>query len=226
MNEAVNNKDCDEDMKAISSMIKRVFQNKKSWGTLESYLNNMVCSVSKSKEVIKILLIELKALHEKLKDSNKKMIGNTLNDNDEKDKQESVTFDPNEFPENKVDEEIEHEEKKNKRVRIIAETIELSQFSTFVSNKKSQAKGGSSEGDTSIKNQKSTNIVQKPFSCNFCQKRFAIQSKLKRHEIIHTDEKPFQCTNCKRCFNNSCSLKRHERLHTDEKPFECKTCPK
>ena len=49
----------------ISNMIKLVFEEEITWETLESFLDDMSSTVSKSKQIIKILIHELKALDSK-----------------------------------------------------------------------------------------------------------------------------------------------------------------
>ena len=56
---------CEERMKMISNMIKMVLNKSMSWETLESLLNDIASSLSKSKQVNKILIFELKALNSK-----------------------------------------------------------------------------------------------------------------------------------------------------------------
>ena len=55
----------DERLRMISNMIKMVLKKRMSWETLESLLNNMASSPSKSKQIIKILINELKTLNSK-----------------------------------------------------------------------------------------------------------------------------------------------------------------
>merc|ERR1712228_476085 len=74
---------------------------------------------------------------------------------------------------------------------------------------------------------------EKPFACNYCNKKFAQSSEKKMHEKIHTGEKPFACKYCDKKFILSSGQKRHERIHTgdnqkekDRKKCKCDICGK
>ena len=64
------------------------------------------------------------------------------------------------------------------------------------------------------------------YKCNNCNKAFALEKSLKRHENIHKDNSPYKCNTCSKVCSNNSDLMKHERIHTGEKPFECKICKK
>ncbi|KAJ8020138.1 Histone-lysine N-methyltransferase PRDM9 [Holothuria leucospilota] len=67
---------------------------------------------------------------------------------------------------------------------------------------------------------------EKPFNCKFCDKKFAMRSNVVAHERIHTGEYPFKCKFCERKFSCKSKMKYHENIHTGNKLFECKCCGK
>jgi len=61
----------------------------------------------------------------------------------------------------------------------------------------------------------------KNYQCKICKKCFKDNSKLKRHQLVHTGERPFKCPYCEKCFSVDFNLKTHIRVHTGEKPYKC-----
>ena len=86
-------------------------------------------------------------------------------------------------------------------------------------------------------NKKASEEVEKPkpstiqnnsesFSCNFCDKYFKSNEKLKKHIYIAHSEKKFKCEYCFKDFLLESMLDNHIRSHTGEKPFSCNLCNK
>ena len=96
-------------------------------------------------------------------------------------------------------------------------------------------------------------LVEKPFSCKYCEEQFVNSGNLKIHEKIHTSKNLYKCEICGKCSNKSCNLKNHMiihskgrhqcsycdkefltswnlkshvRIHTGEKPYQCNNCKK
>ena len=67
---------------------------------------------------------------------------------------------------------------------------------------------------------------KKPYGCSYCEKKFTKSTDAKTHERTHTGEKPYSCRYCEMKFTASQSAKSHERTHTGEKPYACKYCDK
>lgn len=59
------------------------------------------------------------------------------------------------------------------------------------------------------------------FQCGICCKAFKDNSKLRRHQLVHTGERPFKCPYCDKFFSIDFNLKTHIRIHTGEKPYQC-----
>lgn len=56
----------------------------------------------------------------------------------------------------------------------------------------------------------------KLYQCEFCGKKdFTSRSRLKTHNLIHTDQRNFMCQNCGASFKTMNCLKNHSRLHNN-----------
>ena len=68
---------------------------------------------------------------------------------------------------------------------------------------------------------------QTEYSCDFCQKKYKVQSILKDHvKRDHFDERKHQCDMCTKSFYKLHDLNYHRRLHLSIKPYQCKECDK
>ena len=68
---------------------------------------------------------------------------------------------------------------------------------------------------------------QTEFSCDFCPKKYKVQSILKDHvKRDHFDERKHQCDMCSKSFYKVHDLNYHRRLHLSIKPYQCSECDK
>nr|XP_040050663.1 zinc finger and SCAN domain-containing protein 2-like [Gasterosteus aculeatus aculeatus]XP_040050664.1 zinc finger and SCAN domain-containing protein 2-like [Gasterosteus aculeatus aculeatus]XP_040050665.1 zinc finger and SCAN domain-containing protein 2-like [Gasterosteus aculeatus aculeatus]XP_040050666.1 zinc finger and SCAN domain-containing protein 2-like [Gasterosteus aculeatus aculeatus]XP_040050667.1 zinc finger and SCAN domain-containing protein 2-like [Gasterosteus aculeatus aculea len=77
-----------------------------------------------------------------------------------------------------------------------------------------------------FENHKRVHSDKKPFSCQICGKDFKFSNNLKVHMLIHTGERPFSCSTCGKTFTQKSHLKAHLRIHSGEKPYSCISCGK
>ncbi|XP_061661373.1 zinc finger and BTB domain-containing protein 14 isoform X1 [Syngnathoides biaculeatus] len=68
--------------------------------------------------------------------------------------------------------------------------------------------------------------AERPFACEICAKAFTTHAHLKEHLKIHTGFKPYRCHVCGKSFIRAPDLKKHERVHSNERPFACQMCDK
>ncbi|CAG9788769.1 unnamed protein product [Diatraea saccharalis] len=65
-----------------------------------------------------------------------------------------------------------------------------------------------------------------PYSCVYCDRRFARPHEKVKHERIHTGEKPHSCEICGKSFRVAYCLTLHMRTHTGARPYACPLCGK
>lgn len=69
-------------------------------------------------------------------------------------------------------------------------------------------------------------VIDKPFSCDTCGKRFISNMDLMQHVKQHAGDKIFSCPTCEKKFTQKHSLLSHLLSHVGEKPFSCSICEK
>ncbi|GBP01368.1 Zinc finger and SCAN domain-containing protein 22 [Eumeta japonica] len=65
---------------------------------------------------------------------------------------------------------------------------------------------------------------EKPFECQYCDRRFTQQSALIYHRRTHTGEKPYSCKLCPARFTTSSARNNHVLTHTGTKKYVCTIC--
>ncbi|XP_052091167.1 zinc finger protein 585A-like [Mytilus californianus] len=66
--------------------------------------------------------------------------------------------------------------------------------------------------------------LNKPFSCDVCDKSFTMKSSLVTHYKLHTGKNLMECDVCGKKFTKSYTYLRHIRTHTGDKPHKCDYC--
>jgi KRAB domain-containing zinc finger protein len=80
--------------------------------------------------------------------------------------------------------------------------------------------------NSSMKRHAWTHTGERPFKCEVCDWQFCKSSRMKRHYRIHTGEKPYNCMVCNLKFVTKCYLRVHIPTHTGDKPYKCGICCK
>ena len=57
--------------------------------------------------------------------------------------------------------------------------------------------------------ERSVHLLEKPFQCQICLKKFAQKSDARKHLYVHSGAKPYICLTCKRSFSQSSNLFTH-----------------
>lgn len=65
---------------------------------------------------------------------------------------------------------------------------------------------------------------ERPWSCQYCTRRFLHRDTYKAHLRRHLGDRPHKCHSCSRSFAERWALRRHERVHSGEKPYGCPEC--
>uniref|UniRef100_A0A6P7H1A9 Zinc finger protein 233-like n=1 Tax=Diabrotica virgifera virgifera TaxID=50390 RepID=A0A6P7H1A9_DIAVI len=91
----------------------------------------------------------------------------------------------------------------------------------------SQGQSGHAE-EKAVNKNVAVQIIQRPYNCEICLKKFSQHKSLKRHTIEkhYTGEKPFNCEFCFKQFSTTGHLQKHLRVHTETKSFNCEICSK
>uniref|UniRef100_A0AAV2L681 C2H2-type domain-containing protein n=1 Tax=Knipowitschia caucasica TaxID=637954 RepID=A0AAV2L681_KNICA len=80
--------------------------------------------------------------------------------------------------------------------------------------------------ESKLRKHEKLHSAERPFGCEVCTKAFTTHAHLKEHLKIHTGFKPYRCDVCGKSFIRAPDLKKHERVHSNERPFGCQMCDK
>lgn len=72
-------------------------------------------------------------------------------------------------------------------------------------------------------------LIEEPFECTTCSKRFKTEAYLFDHMENHeqpTSQTGFECSYCQKKFTLRCRWKKHEEMHLGQKPHVCAVCNK
>ena len=66
----------------------------------------------------------------------------------------------------------------------------------------------------------------KDLKCIHCGMGFTYQSKLDKHQLVHTKKTSFKCDVCGKAFGRKDNFKNHQNVHTKKNLFKCEVCDK
>ena len=205
--EVINN-----NTKMIADIIRLVFEKEITWETLEIILDDMTSTLVKAKQVIKILIQELKALDSK---SQNEVIAKDIS---------SPNINKDAFEIENIVSKSAIGDNQSEQNEEVVEELE-NEFYVFIGDK---SKSNAIDANHDVNQSSSMDVpkITKVFECSTCFKKFTTKQSLKYHNNIHTREKPYQCETCSKSFAQLSTLKSHERTHAGKKSFKCKTCSK
>ena len=227
--EVLNDKSEKNSATWISDMIALVFKKELMWEALEFEIDNASSSLFNSKQIIKILLHELKTLHCSQCKCSKNSNGNNdtkvefeTNKVEEMDEMKETSVISNDFQIEDLGETLSEtieniiNDKPNDEMydECEEESLSLELKSYLASEKDSKDHSNQLNNKTRPK---------KIYECKTCFKIFVTPSKLERHENIHTGKKMFQCEFCTKRFNQPNHLKDHlfRSFCTETESFKC-----
>ena len=228
--------------KTITHLLSLAVKREISWKILAPLINEMASSLEKSKEIIKILLIEFENLSlntQNLLTKNDTPVNDASLDNLVVYKtEESSEFDEDvlvdEANESGIKPQKIQTDPKETNKKILDKSNLQSDDDSFIS-KAVKVKPEKEDSFLPLKEeytdplQISNNDADERLSeANVSEKSLEIgeESSTKKHESNHLVDKPFQCNSCQKCFSRPHSLREHVKIHNGIKPFQCEHCSK
>ena len=207
-------------------------QNKMSWEGVGFVLDDLASTLSKSKEVIQVLLKELQLMHSKNQKNHieaETMNTETENAIIEEDSIDQTSTENGFETDNNVPEFIDvndFHENSEEITEINIDVQDQPKYSDYVADPEINFEAESLDDDTSSEGENFSEGIEKEdesqkISINMPE----INSQIVE-EVVETNGKSFECETCHKTFNLARNLKRHMKRHKPEKKFQCKTCNK
>ena len=190
--------------------------NKLSWDSLIVILNDWTPTLTKSKEVIEILVKELQKRQTYFQEPEKLVPNEEIDSNVPQ--ALSELSNPMESDADAKEWQDDHENSDDEKIN--NDIIEVSQEQL---NKCNFCEKDFTHISRLMIHERIHN-GEKPFQCKTCNMCFAHSSTLTIHKRIHNGNRPYQCTTCSKCFTKKSDLNRHKTVHSGEKSYKCETC--
>ena len=112
----------------------------------------------------------------------------------------------------------------NRRLPVSRDGVELDHECSRIQEERIKPKETKDQKcNNNLKSALFSNLDERRYKCNICEKKFLCKSKVARHMVTHTGEKPHKCGICEKSFALKHTLKRHIRTHTG-RTLICKIC--
>lgn len=224
----------------IGCIIDTAIKKEISWTTLASILNEMTPTLSKSKQVINILLAVLQNKLQEKPNEDRLDMTPKIEVNENVDENEiiviSKTADESNTEVETNIENIQQPEKSHDIDRPIDDSKDDSDSELLNRNEKMPNKSLTSPKlsndlaeDVSSNSKPITPLVikvKRKNECEKCKKQFSTKHTLKTHMNTHLENKPYECKICKGQYASKQYLQQHMTIHTGEKPYQCQACLK
>ena len=228
-------------------LIRLATHDKMSWNILEMLLEDLISTLAKSKQVIKLLIQELQTLHSKLKEKHFSIEEMEI---DEIHSEINLPEDPT----------VSESSGERDELDPTGDLINLENDAVLRINHENK------DYDNGELVEDETKLFEYVKDCLICGERFLTLDEYYNHKVIHgdfgndgesyfdgsnnekylsvtespeehitqdsvinptkLDRKLLQCEICFKRFERQVCLNQHKKIHTGQKPFQCQTCEK